>query len=381
MRRGDDESPFKVFIRFKQNVDSTISGGFNAVLGIPTAPAETHPSSSSTSTNYSTSIPSQHHHNPSELAMDDPSQDTDDIYVQDVRQPNWTLSTLAFTPYSPLALRHLPQPKPNGLPPHLDSSIFTFEDAYEDLLVMSLGMPLLGIMDKYKLKQDHLKVFPRGEPPYNWIGRMRTLGFLNFKPQSVSSQYYGLGPWPNMPGMLEPPTDFGRRGYGNESNEASDWTTDLLSQIQEGLARLGGRDVTKEQDDQLQSQREPRHFDDLFSAIDSAFASGRSSWDALIKSITENQSDGQETQLPAKPTESQDERETVTRSEYVDRFGYLHTKVYTKKLDSEGNKIGTATSYSIRPADKQSDESKADSEEQQEADDSDPRKKKGWFWK
>ena len=88
------------------------------------------------------------------------------------------MAAIAHSSYSPLALRDIPQPKPNDAPSDLDTSIFTFEDAFEDLLAVSQGQPLPDIRSRYEQRKLLRSLFPTGEPAYFWLRRLRSQGLL-----------------------------------------------------------------------------------------------------------------------------------------------------------------------------------------------------------
>lgn len=88
------------------------------------------------------------------------------------------MAAIAHSSYSPLALRDIPQPKPNDAPSDLDTSIFTFEDAFEDLLAVSQGQPLPDIRSRYEQRKLLRSMFPTGEPAYFWLRRLRSQGLL-----------------------------------------------------------------------------------------------------------------------------------------------------------------------------------------------------------
>jgi hypothetical protein len=81
-----------------------------------------------------------------------------------------------------------------------------------------------------------------------------------------------------------------------------------------------------------------------------------------------------------------DEKQVVSKDEYVDRFGYLHTKTLVKTLDENGNEIGSHSHYTVRPAQKD-DENARIGEQHKKGQESGFKAtgnldiKKGWFWK
>ncbi|KAJ2906742.1 hypothetical protein MKZ38_010733 [Zalerion maritima] len=94
-----------------------------------------------------------------------------------VQQARWH-SFAAYSPYSPLNLRHMPQPRPLGLPAS-EQSNFTFEDAFEDLLTVMCGRELPPINEKADMRRVLGSMFPTGEPAFYWVRRLQAQGLLN----------------------------------------------------------------------------------------------------------------------------------------------------------------------------------------------------------
>ncbi|KAH6671595.1 hypothetical protein F5X68DRAFT_215269 [Plectosphaerella plurivora] len=86
------------------------------------------------------------------------------------------MSFIIDSPYSPLMLRHLPQPVPRDLPEGADASVFGFEDAFEDLLRVTSGQGLEDIHQRYATKREWLQSFPRGLPPTLWLHQLTRQG-------------------------------------------------------------------------------------------------------------------------------------------------------------------------------------------------------------
>ncbi|KAI0481009.1 hypothetical protein GGR56DRAFT_628517 [Xylariaceae sp. FL0804] len=110
---SDDDSSRNPFIRFKNQVDSSLSRGVQTVFPSGQAPETARPAGT-TGTGNGT-------------GPDREYATIEDVYT-------WA----AHSPYSPLNLQHLPQPIPRDVPPESPSS-FTFRDAFEDLLSVSSG--------------------------------------------------------------------------------------------------------------------------------------------------------------------------------------------------------------------------------------------------
>ncbi|OTA07384.1 hypothetical protein A9Z42_0082720 [Trichoderma parareesei] len=335
--------------------------------------------------------------------------------------------SVASWPYSPLNLRHLKQPVPNDLPPQCDPSVFTFEDAFEDLLAVSQGRPLPDIKDRYNQRQLLRQMFSKGEPTWFWLRRLESQGLLRrptrdelYRPRNFgllegddddeASADWGLSragwsDWARLHEELDrKAAEVWSRAAASEKagNGFFDEVHQLFKQLEDSFH---GRENRPHKDDHPGSHQKslPDHFDDLFSSLSSSFAEGHKTWDAFVKSITESttktdnkpvSTDSREVaSLP--PSTSEEKvydngiKEVVTRDEKVNSFGYLSTTVTKKTYDKNGNEIGTETHFSMRPADRLHkvdargnseanviERADTDADDQQTQD-----KKSGWFWK
>ncbi|KAL6864324.1 hypothetical protein J3F83DRAFT_160577 [Trichoderma novae-zelandiae] len=435
----DGDPLLNVFIQFKQHVDSAIHSLLAS--GRPQSQSQHQPqpppdillrqSDLSTSPSPDTPVCDSSHHRHtrnshpqtsppfSAVTMDSP--DSRPLALDTVSVASWS--------YSPLNLRHLKQPVPNDLPPQCDSSVFTFEDAFEDLLAVSQGRPLPDIKSRYNQRQLLRQMFSNGEPTWFWLRRLESQGLLR---RPTRDELYRR---PNF-GLLEDDDDDGadwglsRSGWSDWSRlheeldrkAAEVWSRAAASEkSQDGQSHGNGffdevHQVFKQLEDSFHGRNRPRkedhdgqhqkslpdHFDDLFSSLSSSVAEGHKTWDAFVKSITDSShkadnrpvsSDSAAASLP--PSTSEEKvydngiKEVVTRDEKVNSFGYLTTTVTKKTYDKNGNEIGTETHFTMRPADRthridaggSSDASvieraDTDSDDQQTQD-----KKSGWFWK
>lgn len=415
----DGGPSLNAFVRFKQHVDSAVASGIHTLFGPPQPPHQP-PSLSSTDSHAS---PGE-----SELSISK-SPDTPDsnhaatplapVTMDAVESPSRALDTVSVASwsYSPANLRHLRQPVPNDLPPQCDSTIFTFEDAFEDLLTVSQGRPLPDMKSRYNQRQLLRQMFSNGEPTWFWLRRLESQGLLR---RPTRDELYR----PRNLGMLEDQgePDFFRSGWNDwaklheelDRKAAEVWkgvapsekTDDqanghnFFDEVHQTFKQLEdsfyGRSKSHQEEHEGQHhKRLPDHFDDLFSAVSSSFAEGHKTWDAFVKSITDHKpvSTDASAYPPANTSEEKvydnGNREVVTRDEKVNEFGYLTTTVTKKTYDKNGNEIGTETHFTMRPADKtQKNEARgnsdtnvieradADADEQQTQD-----KKSGWFWK
>ncbi|KAI1419963.1 hypothetical protein F5Y12DRAFT_788626 [Xylaria sp. FL1777] len=166
------------FVRFKNHIDSNIRRGWDVLFGSSVAPSTPSvPSSKSSSSRTittstittaaaaSTSQPSALPPSPSsssssydkmsEIPSHRPSDaSTSDQHTTSPTSPTATSTSTTSTtameevhtwavhsPYSPLNLQHLNQPTPRDAPRACEG-LFTFRDAFEDLLVAGSGEPL-----------------------------------------------------------------------------------------------------------------------------------------------------------------------------------------------------------------------------------------------
>lgn len=394
MSRDRDGEPAdtsnNVFVRFKHHIDSNIASGFNTLLGVPTAPRQPRTNDTSPSTLRPNSPPPSSSSSSSSPSSHLPST-CSAMDVQEARRPaHWDVfSLVSSASYSPTALRHLPHPVPNDLPHELDSTIFTFEDAFEDLLAVSQGQPLPDINARYEQRKLLQHMFPTGEPTWFWMRRLESQGLI--ESPSRGRFFRTLRPdWESFHRELDQrAADVWRGATGEDDGEqgAGDVFHEIgraFKQIERGLSEDGSRDEEPEpdSDDKQRRRKEPDTFDDLFSSLSSTVAEGQKSWDTFLKIIND-----QATALEKHHQPSGSDRETKqveTRDEYVDRFGYLHSTVTRKTLDRDGNEVGRETYVTMRPTDKP--DKKLDNQSRDELDHveslgDESANKTGWFWK
>lgn len=168
----DNPPPSKnPFIRFKQHVDSRISNGISFITGSRSATRqqeEHHPTTTNTNT-------------PAPLDMffgGPPLGGGGDVPFGSHLKVQFWNEWAQVSPYSPYNLRNLPQPVPNDLPAGVDAKSFGFEDAFEDLLAVSGGRPMMDLTKQARMKKDVLDHFGFNEPPINWTRRLARDGLL-----------------------------------------------------------------------------------------------------------------------------------------------------------------------------------------------------------
>ncbi|KAK6210240.1 hypothetical protein QIS74_11824 [Colletotrichum tabaci] len=191
------------FVRFKQKVDDHVASAFQRVLGLPTAvsrlnstwPEPPRPSQADEHER-GTAIASEgggatkaaaHPRTPSSpyphptvfdlFSSMSPMQalfETEKL-TESLYQVMW-ISFLIDSPYSPLRLHDLPQPTPKDLPKGADPTLFGFEDAFEDLLMVSSGQDLPEINERVRFRKECRESFPHGLPPILWLHQLTRQG-------------------------------------------------------------------------------------------------------------------------------------------------------------------------------------------------------------
>ncbi|KAG4263429.1 hypothetical protein LB506_007260 [Fusarium annulatum] len=306
-----------------------------------------------------------------------------------------SMTSIAFSSYSPLALRDMPQPRPNDAPSDIDTSIFTFEDAFEDLLAESQGKELPDLKSRYEQRKLLRSMYPNGEPAYFWLHRLRSQGLLEDSGPAKLMKSLANNNWDQLHEELDRRgQEVWRAAFGvDDRNNTSRDHVPTGEERNEERSRLDRESQSEYDMEDLRAElhghrnlcRAPNDFDELFSAVQSSFASDRSPWDSFMKLITEDHSaapsNSEEKQLQ-KP--GRDEKQVVTKDEYVDRFGYLHTKTLVKTLDDNGNEIGSHSHYTVRPAPKDDELAQVEDKDGQESGtkvEGSVKVKTGWLWK
>ncbi|GAO18206.1 uncharacterized protein UV8b_06301 [Ustilaginoidea virens] len=290
--------------------------------------------------------------------------------------------------YSPWALRHLPrQPVPNDLPAELGPSIFTFQDAFEDLLAVTSGKELPDISSRYQQRKLLRDMFPSGEPMSFWLRRLQSQSLW---PSSRSSPLRGRGdsavttfhdnelhenpagvPWPSA------------RDHGDGTRVAAT----LLEQIgnafrQQGALEERARAASPDSTDKAQQEREPHSFEELVSDVASKYKETVSSWEKFAKMILKDAKVESSDQFHMERHDDTENDALTTEQEYIDRFGYSHKTVTRRILDSYGNEVGSEVRVTIRPA---AERLNNESNESAEAKNPPDTEKSGtgskWFWK
>ena len=326
-----------------------------------------------------------------------------------------------YSPYSPINLRHLPQPIPNDLPPDVDPDTFTFEDAFEDLLSEASGRQMMDLRRRSEARHLLQEMFPQGEPGFFWLRRLQSQGLLH-------KDYHAALDHPRVewerPRTMEEWVERRRQELIRDWEDArdaspkeaghgpswSDWFDkditinfgdmvrkadrafkDLAHAINEASQNNSQpADASKERTSSEASSKEPETEGDLFSVISSAFADADKSLSTFFKTFTDGSVktdfstsfEKQEKYSNSEGDDSKSERTVKSTEEHVDEYGNLHTKTEIKRLSADGQEIGRETHYSIRPVPQNTKDSEANGDETEHI----PRnvesqKASGWFWK
>ncbi|OTB02278.1 hypothetical protein M426DRAFT_322855 [Hypoxylon sp. CI-4A] len=185
---ADDDSSGNPFIRFKNHVDNTIHQGVQTVLGTSTA-MDTQ-NKSSVKANATTNISYQTKSEQSLSSTGIPGAERETVDAGHV------FSWAASSPYSPLNLQSLRQPRPKDVPDDFPDC-FTFRDAFEDLLAVSAGKPLADVRRLAFTKHfEHSRYFPFGMSVGDWvsgIGRRGLWGaYFPLSPSATRELSLGL---------------------------------------------------------------------------------------------------------------------------------------------------------------------------------------------
>ncbi|KAJ4159325.1 uncharacterized protein LMH87_008231 [Akanthomyces muscarius] len=298
-----------------------------------------------------------------------------------------SVGEVALSSYSPAALTHLRQPVPSDLPPHLDASVFTFHDAFEDLLAVSQGRPLSDIGSRYQQSRMLRQMYPHGEPTWLWISRLQSQGLIG-TPRGSSILRASQAGWDELQRGLEEGADALWRSIREDpkNREAAAQVGQVFRELREQFGGSGETSSSRSLESKNKNG-EPDDFDELYSAIKSAYANGQGAWDAFKRTMNEDaprRMDEFERQMEDKFKEKQShdvtektasKNEKETRSEWVDVFGYKHTTIKRKTYDENGKEIDSSTFITIAPAEKKP----SDAIENSDGNTSD-KKKTGWFW-
>ncbi|KAJ2982818.1 hypothetical protein NQ176_g1132 [Zarea fungicola] len=308
-------------------------------------------------------------------------------------------SEVAFSSYNPALLGHLRQPVPRDLPSNLDPGVFTFQDAFEDLLIVSRGSQMLDINSRYQQSRLLRQMYPNGEPTWLWLRRLQSQGLISQlqRPRTTISRDSN---WIEFKRALEEGTEIFwggiRDGVDDDKNrEAVTKVGTVFRELHNKISRDADNSASESRDI-VNKQDEAENSDDLFSAIKSNYSDGPGQWDGFKKALNETvqrRIEALERQVErqfsdSKPATISDnginlnKNEKETRSEYVDVFGYKHTTIKRKIYDEIGNEVGSSTSIIVKPAE-ESDQTITEDGNKKTNDPGSALKSSkhnGWFW-
>lgn len=325
----------------------------------------------------------------------------------------------ATSPYSPLNLKHLPQPIPNDAPLELQDGTFTFEDAFEDLLAVTAGRQLVDINTKYETRKLLRQMFPSGEDAAFWVRRLQSQHLLEnanfFTPQPRPLWPHDV--WDSIHREFARAAEEARRAeehwlshferelQGNEgpgeNREARrrslfDELDKLFRSFESGMngedeSRKGNLEKRKKGGDEASTE------DDLYSSVHSAVSSGAKSLGTLVRMAWDGVADIQKSHTSSSVSrwDQQKGDRVESREEFTDEAGNLHEKRIIRTLDDEGREIGREVHVRIRsrPPTQESRPPVEEREEHQEQkqkphgegkenrSDNGSSDESGWFWK
>ncbi|KAG5982215.1 hypothetical protein E4U55_002198 [Claviceps digitariae] len=316
-------------------------------------------------------------------------------------------SVISSAAYSPLALGHLPQPVPNDLPLGLNSKVFTFQDAFEDLLVASKGQKLPDIRSRYQQRQHLWRTFPDGEPGWFWLRRLQSQGLVRpFDPFTFINLYQpdwstlheerrreaAVDPWGNshsedstIPTPAPAPTHAIMAAAAFAALGTLEKMHKLLFDLKTTEKSI---DNARHHDTALVNKPQliesAKNYSDFCAQMRPLLEEQDFTWDTFMKLVGDMEEKGgfHDENQPF-PSAGIDKKDVVTtEKEYVDRFGYLHKTVTRKTLNAEGKEVCSETHVTIQPADKHI--NNVDGEESNQQSSSETQKgakKTSWLWK
>lgn len=314
----------------------------------------------------------------------EPTERFDDLGNQDEAEINLH-HILSDVRYSPAALHRLPQPVPNNLPSDVDGTVFTYADAFEDLLAEARTGHLPDIRQRYHQRKMLSGMFQHGEPQEFMRRRLEAQGLLPDY-QKAASEAFAL--------MRK---DYERRVKDTWKNYEELYRSGGSGEV---LAKLydtfgfpkGSRDdpwndwgYDEDPSKRHRGKRhEPNNFEEMFDTVHSMVESGQRTWDTFMKSFENHTPSWPQNEPPHQREPHQEPKTTEERDEYIDKFGYVHSTVIRRQYDNDGNEIGRSTSSRIYPAPKSAGEHEqlqGDHSEDNRRFEDDEKKKLGWFWK
>lgn len=449
---SDDDSSKNPFVRFKEHVDAHVGAGLHSVLNFPSVISETVASSRQLSSCDSSGCPSKQPKPDEGLQSSDADlpphfrrwlyaqrqavaeEEATDTYYERIAQnypgdENAAVRSIirserfdAFatrSQYSPIRLAEtMPrQPRPRDIHSDMDPRLFTYVDAFEDLLAEASGVPTMDLRSRYNMNRMLRRTWPFGESPISWARRLESQGLVKaFIPDYRCLQAKQPNTeQPVVPAKEKPavPTEDIRQDrstQGARSVEHQPSAQDglfgeiekavkLLNQVLDETTTSITSSFWDPEKTRQEQPRAPRTEHDLYDAVQSVFNEGQRSLSALFKSLAEGIEPRPRSEVKSdvdahdgEIVEEEDGMKTVKSSrEYVDEYGNKHVSTEIRRTNKDGTVVSTETHYSVRPAsepersaiensptqqDQSKDEEWADTYKTREDD-----KKSGWFWK
>lgn len=447
-----DEGPSKnPFVLFKQQVDAHIGAAVHhasnlvpsllleSVVNSRQLSAQTSATASSGHYNYDDSSPSRNADVPPEVPgwllqqkraaaveqyLDDKYAAAEQLYgieeddtAKELFLRHRWHDFMLLSNYSPFACAmESRQPRPRDIEDDMDPNMFTFIDAFEDLLAESSGRQMPDLRTHYDRNKMLREMWTHGDNP-SWFVRRLEAQELNqaFFPHSRPSQLRVTEERAtrdlsdNAASYKRGAQDVHQKEELLEAEETNffgelDRVVKALNKVlDDGLAtppfgserRPDGnppRETTR--------TREPHTENDLYDAVQSAFNEAQRSLGTFLKSFSEGKwgietrpvSSTKSTTAPDSETYEDESSKTVkSREEFVDEYGNRHIRTEVKVTSKDGSHVSTETHYVVEPASEAgrpaiesskneqpgtvTEEFHGKDEERQE------RKKVGWFWK
>jgi hypothetical protein len=268
---------------------------------------------------------------------------------------NWALFA-SYSPYSPLNLRNLPQPLPKDSDSTPENNVFTYEDAFEDLLAVSMGKPMMDLQSRSSMRKLLSQMFPTGEPVSFWIQRLNSQGLLKspFLPRD-SIEFSGPMSWR---GQFQDdsfgPAQDRLRIEGDSPNQHVENTNGntvpgLFSQLDQLFRHFDSKIERGSSKESTASQRDPDSFEEMYQTLESAFSEGQRSLSSLLSLLKVASNDFPTTsQLPSHTLKGATDNQVESFEEHTDDAGNHHTKKTVRTLDANGREIACQTEYTMR---------------------------------
>lgn len=238
----------------------------------------------------------------------------------------WWVLWARGSSYSPLNLGHLPQPIPRDAPVDCEPGVFTFQDAFEDLLAVSSGYRLLDMQARYERSKVFRQMYPHGEDAASWVRRLHSQNLLEH------SNFFSLEGQSHFHGEFRRSISLrAERGARIERNLGSGHPQKKDDGLIKWLdSKTSHSDTSKEG-----KSDEADTWDDVFSAWQSAFSLATFSLSTLLKMAGSSVWSGQ----AEDGTRGKQDR-IETREEYTDMHGNHHMKRTVRILNEKGEEVG-----------------------------------------